>query len=231
MKHFLSAVALFLSVGFLRADSLDAILKRMDQAAPKFQALTADVAMDTYQSIFGEESSPDSHTRENGTLQMQRLKKGEVRAILDFKGANARTIAVIGNVISIYTPANNLVTRTNVGDKSQMINEFLLLGFGSSGSELAKTYTIESAGTDNVGGASTTKLQLIPKDADTRKQLSKVLIWIPDNGVNPIQQQFFQPAQPHDNWRKVTYSNIVVNPKMSGKLELKLPAGVHVQKQ
>jgi hypothetical protein len=58
-----------------------------------------------------------------------------------------------------------------------------------------------------------------------------VLIWIPDNGVNPIQQQFFQPAQPHDNWRKVTYSNIVVNPKMSGKLELKLPAGVHVQKQ
>ncbi len=203
----------------------------MDQAAPTFRALTANIAMDTYQSVFGEESSPDSHTRENGTLQMQRLKKGEVRAILDFKGANAKTIAVIGNVISNYTPENHLVTKTNVGDKSQMINQFLLLGFGSSGSELSQTYNIESAGTDNVGGTSTTKLQLIPKDAATRQKLSKVFIWIPENGVNPVQQQFFQPAQPHDNWRKVTYSNIVVNPKMSGKLELKLPAGVHVQKQ
>jgi len=225
MKYFLPVAALLLSLSPLKADSLDAILKRMDQAAPNFHGLTANVAMDTYQSIL------DSHTPETGTLKMQRLKKNDVRAILDFTGDNARTIAVIGGVVSIYTPKLKLVQKTNVGNKTQMMNQFLLLGFGSSGTELAQTYTIESAGSEKVGNTATTKLQLTPKDPEVKKQLSKVFIWIPENGVNPVQQQFFQPAQPSDNWRMVTYSDVSVNPPMPGKLELKVPPGTKEEKQ
>ena len=225
MKLLLSVLALCLSAASLRADSLEAILKRMDQAAPSFHALSATIAMDTYQAIL------DSHTPETGTLRMQRLKKNDVRAILDFKGTDARTIAVIGNVVEIYTPKLKLVQKTNVGSKSEMLNQFLLLGFGSSGSELAQSYIITAEGEEKVAGTVTTKLQLIPKDPEVKKQLSKVEIWIPEAASYPIEQKFYRPAQPSDNCRLVTYSDVAVNPPMTGKLDLKLPAGVKEEKQ
>ncbi len=52
-----------------------------------------------------------------------------------------------------------------MGKNGNVLNQFLLLGFGSSGKELSANYTITSEGTEKVGSADTTKLLLDPKDA------------------------------------------------------------------
>ena len=62
----------------------------------------------------------------------------------------------------------------DLGNKADLTNQFLLLGFGSSGKDLSAAYTIQSEGEETVGGKTTTKLQLIPKDAKVKEKLSKV---------------------------------------------------------
>src|SRR5882757_10223065 len=80
------------------AESVDSILSRMDQAAPLFHGVSADIHMFTWTAILGDK------TEEDGTLQMQR-KKGIFRAIIDFSGQDdAREIAFLGNIIRMYYP-------------------------------------------------------------------------------------------------------------------------------
>lgn len=213
----IAGLCLLASCIAVSADTLPAILNRMDAAAPTFHAATADVLMDTYDSLLSD------HTKENGTLQMQRDGKNQVRAILTFTGKDsARTLAFEGKKLLIYFPNANAYQQYDMGSKSQLLNQYLLLGFGSSGKDLQKSYDITDGGPETVNGQATTKLILIPKSAETKDKLNKVAIWIPADGANPVQQQFFQP---NGNYRKVTYTSMEVNPPMNGQLTFPIPAG------
>lgn len=212
-------VAVFAAAAY--GQSVDAVLARMDQAAPRFRAMEADVQMTTYTAIIGDK------TVENGTLKMQRVKSGEVRAIIDFSHqTDAREIAFLGKIIRIYYPNLNAYQDYDVGKNTEILNQFLLLGFGSSGKALAQSYTITMAGTEKLAGQETTKLVLIPNDPKVKERLSKIEMWVPNNAAYPVQQQFYEPS---GNYRLVTYLNIKINPSMRGTLELKLPSGAKKQ--
>ena len=114
-----------------------------------------------------------------------------------------------------------------------MANQLLLLGFGSSGTELAQAYDIKYAGAEKVGTRPASKLELVPKDPNVLAKIAKVDLWIPDDVGYPIQQQFFDPqpdASTPGNWRKVTYTNINLKPAITGTLEFKLPKGAKQQR-
>ena len=221
MKNLLLALCLLRLAVDSRAESVDAILARMDQAAPNFHAMSADVQMVTYTAILSDK------TTETGTLKMQRLKGNDVRAIIDFSAeTDARVIAFLGKIVRIYYPKLKTYQDYEVGKNTQVLNQFLLLGFGSSGKELARSYDITCEGSEDVGGQTTTKLLLVPKDPKVKERLTKVEMWIPKDAAYPLQQQFYEPS---GNYRKVTYSNIQLNPPMTGTLELKLPPGAKKQ--
>jgi outer membrane lipoprotein-sorting protein len=107
-----------------------------------------------------------------------------------------------------------------------VLNQFLLLGFGSSGRELAQSYQISLEGTEKVAGKDTTKLLLVPKDPKVKEHLTKIEMWVPNEAAYPIQQQFYEPS---GNYRVVSYSNVRINPSMHGILELKMPGDVKKQ--
>ncbi len=221
MRKLIPALCLSLVASAAYAQSVDAILTRMDQAAPRFRAMSADVQMTTYTAIIGDK------TVEDGTLKMQRLKSGEVRAIIDFSHqTDAREIAFLGKIIRIYYPNLKTYQDYDVGKNTDILNQFLLLGFGSSGKELARSYTITQDGTEKIAGQDTTKLLLVPNDPKVKDRLSKIEMWIPNDAAYPVQQQFFEPS---GNYRIVTYLNIKINPQMKGTLELKLPSGAKKQ--
>lgn len=211
---------LALAVG-LRAQSVEAVLGRMDQAAPGFRAMSADVEMKTYTAILSDTAT------ENGTLRMQRLKSGEVRAIIDFAAQqDARVIAFLGKIVRIYYPKLKAYQDYAVGKNTDVLNQFLLLGFGSSGRQLAQSYQISMEGSEKVGGQETTKLLLVPNDAKVKEHLAKIEMWVPNDAAYPIQQQFYEPS---GNYRIVTYRNVKINPSMHGVLELKMPSDVKKQ--
>ena len=210
-----------LATSLAEAQSVDAVLARMDQAAPTFHAMSADVQMLTYTAILSDK------TVENGTMKMQRLKANDVRAVIDFSGGtDARVIAFLGKTVRIYYPKLKAYQDYEVGKNSDVLNQFLLLGFGSSGKDLMQSYSITMEGSEKVAGAETSKLLLTPKDPKVQQRLSKIEMWIPGDAPYPIQQQFYEPA---GNYRTVTYSNINLKPPIHGNLELKLPAGAKRQ--
>jgi outer membrane lipoprotein-sorting protein len=218
MKNIRAGLCLAVFAAVLHADpSVDAILARMDQAAPNFHGMSANVDMVEYQKIL------DDSTTDKGTLQMQRKGK-EVRAIVTFPD---RVIGFFGSIVRVYLPNANTVQNYDIGKNTDVLNQFLLLGFGSSGKELAQNYNIAYGGSEKVAGTDASKLTLIPKNPKVKERLSKVDVWIPDNAANPVQQQFYE--QPSGNWRRVTYSNTIVNPPTTGTLEMKLPPGVKKQ--
>lgn len=205
----------------LGAQSVDAVLGRMDAAAPKFRGMTADVQMKTFTAILSDT------TVETGTLKMQRLKSGDVRAIIDFSGqTDAREIAFLGSIVRIYYPNLHAYQDYEVGKNTDVLNQFLLLGFGSSGRQLAQSYQITMEGSEKLAGRDATKLLLVPKDEKVKQHLAKIEMWIPGDAAFPIQQQFYEPS---GNYRIVTYTNMNINPAMHGVLELKLPRGVKKQ--
>jgi outer membrane lipoprotein-sorting protein len=216
MKRLFLVVCLLAAAGMLAAESLGSILARMNRAAPEFHALTADVTMITYTAILSDT------TTEQGKLTMQRRGK-EVRAILDFSHqSDAKVIAVEGQIVRIYYPNLKLVQEYNFGKKTDVLNQYLLLGFGSSGTELAQDYSITAGGTAELAGKQTTELTLIPKDPKVAQRLKEVDMWIPNDAAYPIQQKFIQPT---GDYRQTTYTNVKLNPPIQGELTLKLPPG------
>jgi outer membrane lipoprotein-sorting protein len=192
----------------------------MDEAAPNFHGVSARITMTTHTAII------DDTTVETGTFRMQRLKGQDTRAVLDFSGQrDARQIGFFGRIVRIYYPKLNSYQDIDVGKNSDVLNQFLLLGFGSSGKDLARSYKITAEGQDKLEGQDTTKLLLVPNNQEVAKKLSKIEIWVPNEAAYPVQQQFYEPS---GNYRIVTYSDVSLKP-IKGKLELKLPPGVKKQ--
>ena len=221
MSKLSAVLCLLITATFLHAESIQDILARMDRDAPKFTGVSADLQMVTFTAILNDK------TTENGTLQMQRLGPNNVRAIIDFsKESDPRVLFFSGKIVRIYYPKLQTFQDYEVGKNGQALNQYLLLGFGSSGKELAQSYNITLEGSEKVAETDTTKLLLIPKDPKVSMRLSKVEMWMPANASTPIQQQFYEPS---GNYRKVTYSNIQMGSPVKGALELKLPSGVKKQ--
>jgi len=203
------------------AENLETILNRLDQASITFKGMSADVQMTTFTKII------DDKTVENGTLQMQRQKGKSTRAIIDFsKQTDARVIAFFDNTVRIYYPKLKLYQDYDVGKNSDVLNQFLLLGFGSSGKELMENYEITNAGSEKVSDLDTTHLVLSPKAEKVKEKLSKVEVWIPEGESYPIQQKFIEPS---GNYRRVLYSKVNLKPSIKGNLEFKLPSGTKKQ--
>src|SRR5947209_655414 len=139
-------------------ESLQSILSRMDQSAPGFRGAHAKLVLVNYTAILGDT------TTERGTLQMQRLKPNDVRAIVDFSALpeNARVVSFQGKSLKIYYPNTKEVQEYAVGKNADVLNQFLLLGFGSSGKDLQANYVITDDGSENIAGRDTSKLKLIP---------------------------------------------------------------------
>lgn len=221
MKSLLLGLCLLTAGPLVNAQSVQDILARMDKAAPNFHAMSADLRMLTYTAILTDT------TTEDGTFKMQRLKSGDVRAIIDFTAqTDAREIAFLGKSVRIYYPKLHEYQDYDLGKQSNILNQFLLLGFGSSGKELAQSYNITLEGPEKVAGQDTAKLLLVPKDKKVLERLQKVEVWIPNDAAYPVQQQFYEPS---GNWRRATYTNIQLNPQIPGTLELQLPPGTKRQ--
>jgi outer membrane lipoprotein-sorting protein len=214
------ALAVLLSTGVcFAAESLDAVLSRMDQGAAQFHSMSADIRMVTHTAIL------DDNTIENGTLKMQRVKN-DAQALIDFTGdKDRRTIAFMNKAIQLYFPKLNLVQVYKLGKKANLLDQYLLLGFGTSGKELVKGYAVNAAGSEQVNGKEATKLELIPKDSKVKEQLDKVEIWIPTDSGYPVQQKFYNPSGNH---RLVTYTNFQLNPSL-GSLKLETPPNAKIE--
>jgi outer membrane lipoprotein-sorting protein len=182
--------------------TLDAVLRQMDTAAKNFRSLSADVERTKVTVVV------DDRSTETGTIRV----RGD-KMLLQMNAPDSRTILRSGDNLYLYNPGLKRVEEYNLGKNRGMVDQFLLLGFGTSGRDLQKSYLIALAGEPVIDDRKTVELELTPKSDSVRKQISKVDIWLDLSSNLPIQQEFFETGS--GDYSIVKYSHVEKNPNIS----------------
>jgi outer membrane lipoprotein-sorting protein len=197
------------------AATLTETLARMDQAARKFTSLSADIRKISHTGVINE------NTEDVGTVMMKRPKPHDIRMLFDIKPPDPKQLFLDGKKVQIFYPNSLTEQEYDMGKYKSLLDQFLLLGFGSNSSELQSDYTISLGGAEVVAGEKTTRLELIPKSQEMQAHLKRVDLWLSDQTGMPVQQKFFQPG---NDYQVATYTNIKINPSLPD-LKLDVPKG------
>jgi len=199
-----------------------ALLARMDKAAPAFKAMTARVTHVTHTDVINEDST------ESGTMIMQKLPSGEVGGLVDIVSPDPHKLVVEKKQVQRYFPKIKTLEVYDLGDKGELLDKFMMIGFGTSGAELAKDYEVTVLGTESLKDQSGkfVHARLLPKSAEVRQYVKSAELWIPEaNDPYPVCEKILQPS---GDYLTVNYSDLKINPPLrADALQLKLPAGVN----
>jgi len=130
-------------------------------------------------------------------------------------GPKSKPIKVIqyeAGTMQMFDTGVDQITIFHAQNNQAAIESFLTLGFGGSGTDLARAWNITDLGpetlTDNGQPVKVEKLDLVGKDADARKNFSHVTIWVDPARAVSLKQILYSPS---GDYRTATYSNIKVN--------------------
>ena len=197
------------------ADSvnLDAVLKKMDDAAASFHTLQAEFEWDSYEKVIDEVDEIQT-----GTIYYRRNGKDiEMMAAVKMAGSDPKKlkpelkyVLFSNGKISMYQPKPDQVTVYDLGKNRVDFESYVVLGFGGSGQDLVKAFDVTCVGAETLNGVATAELQLIPKSDKVRNNYNKIVLWIDlDKGISK-QQQFFSPQ---GDYRLTQYQKIDLNVK------------------
>jgi outer membrane lipoprotein-sorting protein len=216
------------------AVTLEAVYKSMDAAAAKFNTTQANFEWDRYEKVIDEVDDV-----EMGIIYYRRVGKDvEMKAEIKTAGTSRdklkpepQFVLFSQGKVQRYLPRVDQVTVYDVGKKRSEVEAYLVLGFGGSGQDLAKSFDVTYQGQETIDGIPAARLQLIPKSERVRNTFAQILLWIDlDRGIS-VQQQFFEPD---GNYKLAKYSSIRVNEKIpdevfhlktTGKTQILSPRG------
>ncbi len=183
--------------------TLESVLKQLDMQAGEFHSLTADLERTKVTVVVNDKST------ESGRIYVRRDDKMRI----ELTHPDPRTILRDGDNFYIYNPKIHRVEEYNIGKKKSLVDQFLLLGFGTSGSELKKSYTMTLQGEETLDNRKVVILELLPKSDDIRNQLSKIQLWIDESTWLPAQQQFYETGS--GDYFIIQYKNIARNVRIA----------------
>ena len=222
MKLPIAVLALLGVAALPAAETLGAVQARMDKSAAEFAGLSARVKKVSYTAVIKDSSA------ESGTFMIKKVKPGDVRVRMEIDTPDARSIALSRKKYEIFLPKINTVQEYDLTQYGRLVDQFLLLGFGTPVRDITKSYDMVVAGTETIDGKQTTRVELRPKLASVKEHLKLVEIWIPMNDGNPIQQKFLQPS---GDYTLSTYMDVKVNPLLKdADVQLTLPKNVKREK-
>jgi len=218
MRRYYLPFFLCLSIAVSAAVSTDDVLSRMDQNAPKFTGLSADLTRVTYTKVI------DESTTESGTILLKKQGSRDLQMLIDVTKPDAKTVAFQGKKAEVFYPKLKTVQEYDIGKHKGLVDQFLLVGFGTTGKDLKANYDVKYAGDEPVGGQRAHKLELTPRSEQIKDKLRKLELWIAESGAYPVQQKLIQPS---GDYYLFTYSGVKLNPQLTDDaLKLKLPKGV-----
>jgi outer membrane lipoprotein-sorting protein len=159
---------------------------------------------------------------------MKKVQPGEVQGRLDFTSPDAKVITIEKRRVQEYLPKIKTLQIFDLGKHGEQLDKFLMIGFGTSGTEIATNYDVTIAGSETINGQTLTRLQLIPKNGEAKQYVKKLELWIPEQGdPYPLREKIFEPS---GDYILVTYSDQKINPPLQpDALQLKPPPGVKTE--
>jgi outer membrane lipoprotein-sorting protein len=205
----------------LSAESLDEILARMDQSARSLRTFSAKIKRIEFTKVL-----PNDKEETDGVRRVKRAN-GKTIGMVEFFGKNPQTIRLAEKTVEVYSPTSKRVEvwdASKFGKLGKQADQLLLLGIGVSSADLRRDFEIKAGGTESIDGKPTTRIELIPKDKDLKKQAEKIELWIPEGGNIPVQSKVTRTSGDYELW---LYSDPQLNPVLpDSAFELNVPADV-----
>jgi len=168
------------------APDLSQILSRMNDAAKRLKSLSANLEYTKVTVLVNDKSI------EQGRLFFRKGKTPAIR--IEMHQPESKIILFKKNRAEIYLPKINQLQEYNLEQKSGLVEEFLLLGFGSEEGQLRKSYKIKYLKEEELDGDTTAVIELIPRKESLASQLTKIQMWVSEESWLPTQQEFFEPS-------------------------------------
>src|SRR5207245_1605999 len=183
--------------------ALDDVLQQMDREQNQFESLTASIERTKVTVVVNDRST------ESGQIEVRR--DGRMR--IDLISPDQKTILRDGDRIYVYTPKIRRVEEYDLSKHRDLVDQLLLLGFGTSGESLKKSYLVTMQGEDTLNGQKVVRLELTPRSDDVRKQISKIELWLNEANWLPAQQQFYETGS--GDYSIIRYLNVARNVPIS----------------
>jgi outer membrane lipoprotein-sorting protein len=186
---------------------LHSIIEQLDAASKTFKNAQASVQYDNYTRVVR------AHDLETGSIFIERSAGStNMGAIFYDLGPDGKPLKSPGKILSydggtfqIYSPGVNQVDVFKAGANQARYESFLTLGFGGSGTDLAKAWNIQDDGSETIDGVKTEKLELTSKDPSVSSMFKTVTIWVDlARGVS-LKQVF---VAPNGDMRTALYTSI-----------------------
>jgi hypothetical protein len=183
---------------------LDTVLQQMDAASKNFQSAQADLRKEVFTKVVNDTEE------QKGAVYFLRTKTGATQMGMKMTTQPQQVVEFKEGKLRIYNPGTNHVDEVpTTGANKTRAETFLTLGFGGTGSDLKKAWTITDGGpvsiNDGQKTVATEKLDLVSKDPDVLKYVSHVTIWVdPARDVSLKQLLVF----PSGDSQTAFYSNI-----------------------
>ncbi|HLI34225.1 MAG TPA: hypothetical protein VKW70_04205 [Terriglobia bacterium] len=176
------------------------LLSHMDEVARTVKTVSARLEYTTVTVLVNDRST------QNGQIFYRKGKRPEV--LVKFTAPEPKEILFKKNRAEIYYPKINQIQEYDLERRRDVLQQFLLLGFGTESSKLEESYHIRYLGEQKLGDQVFPALELTPIQKDIAAQLSKVELWISPESWLPVQQQFFEPS---GDYLIARYSNMKIN--------------------
>jgi outer membrane lipoprotein-sorting protein len=186
--------------------NLHQVLNQLDYEARTFRTLSAQVERTKVTVVVNDRST------ESGMIYVRR--DGKMR--LNLQRPDPRTILRTGDNLYVFNPLIHQVVEYDLAKHREMVDQFLLLGFGTSAHELEKAYHISLVGDQSLDDRKTLVLDLTPKSKRVLNQIAKIRLWVDESSWLPVQQKFFEAGT--QDYFIISYKNIVRNARLDSSL-------------
>lgn len=185
------------------------ILAKMDETAAKFRTAQASFTWTTFNSVVNEESG-----RQTGKIYFQRNgNETEMSAVID--PPDAQQVIFSRGKIQLYKSRTGTIDVYDASAHREEFETFLVLGFGSSGDDMRKSFEITYGGEEKIDGTDTVELELVPKSDKIKQHFPKIILWLnPQTGIS-VQQKLMEAD---GDYRLARYSDIQLGQKIPAKV-------------
>ncbi len=189
------------------------LVERLNEASDRFETLTAALEYTKVTVVV------DHKAVETGRLYYSK----DHRVKIELTNPEHKEILFTGNKAEIYYPKMSQIQEFDLKKHRALVEQFLLLGFGTKGDDLKDAYLITVLGETKLNGHPNPLLhiELTPKDERIRNNIHKIQLWLDMASWVPVQQKFFEVG---GDYLLTRYTDIKVNVRIaSSKLRLNVP--------
>jgi outer membrane lipoprotein-sorting protein len=194
--------------------TIEGVLGMMDKSAQDFHTLTADIEHLKYTAVVKDTST------ETGHIFVRRDEKMRIEILQP----DPPTILRTGDSLFVFNPKINRVEEYDLGKNRAMVDQYVLLGFGTKGDNIRKSYLVSVLGEEELDHKKVVVMELTPKSDQVRNQIIKIQMWVDEASWLPVQQKFFEAGS--GDYFLFHYLNVMKNLKIGdGKFKQDWPKG------